>query len=37
MNSETFNIIKLIENNSITKLNKEYENKLVNKIKNQFF
>ena len=36
MDSETFDIIKLIEKNSITRLSKEYENKLVNKIKNNF-
>jgi len=37
MNSETkFDIIKLIEKNSITRLSKEYENKLVNKIKTSF-
>ena len=34
MNSEIkFDIVKLIEKNSITRLNKDYKNKLVNKIK----
>ena len=35
-NKDKFDIIKLIEKNSITRLNKDYENKLVNKIKNNF-
>ena len=35
-NKDNFDIIKLIEKNSITRLNKDYENKLVNKIKNNF-
>ena len=30
------NIVNLIEKNSITRLNKEYENKLINKIKENF-
>jgi hypothetical protein len=33
---ETFDIIKLIEKNPITRLTKNYENKLIEKIKNQF-
>ena len=37
MNSEIkFDIVKLIEKNSITRLNKDYKNKLVNKIKENF-
>jgi len=37
MNSENkFNIVNLIEKNSITRLNKDYESKLVNKIKTVF-
>lgn len=35
-NEYKLNIIKLIENNSITRLTKKYENKLVNKIKKNF-
>jgi hypothetical protein len=33
---ETVNIIQLIEKNSITHLSKDYENKLLNKIKENF-
>jgi len=33
---ETLNIVKLIEKNSITRLSKDYENRLINKIKDNF-
>ena len=33
---ESLNIVKLIEKNSITRLTKDYEHKLLNKIKENF-
>ena len=33
---ESLNIIQLIEKNSITRLSKDYENRLINKIKDNF-
>ena len=33
---ESLNIVKLIEKNSITRLSKDYEHKLLNKIKENF-
>ena len=33
---ESLNIVKLIEKNAMTRLSKDYENKLINKIKDNF-
>jgi hypothetical protein len=33
---EQINIIQLVEKNPITRLSKEYENSLVNKVKDRF-
>ena len=35
-NMETLNIVQLIEKNAITRLSRDYENKLINKIKDNF-
>ena len=34
--AETLDIVKLIEKNPITRLSKDYQNNLINKIKEKF-